>query len=171
MERSSQAVASGPHRCHFSQGKTNPRVCHAKNFHPCAGKTRRAERGLIVVVRFACVACNIFVTHFLFFHKFSPNPLKRITLENPSVLLANTICVFVQDLSSKTVFLGVNGQCAIFDNYASRLSKTTHFALQRLFESLFWTTHFSDTGANHIAKCMILPKLARNITVTENQNS
>jgi len=53
-----------------------------------------------------------------------------------------------------------------FDNFAPRLGKTTHFALQRLFESLFWTTFFSKTGANHPAKCMILPKSVRKITVT-----
>ena len=156
MERSSLAVASGAHRCHFSQGKTNPRVCDAKKNHPCAGKTRRAESDTIVVVRFACVACIIFLTHFMFFHKFSPNPLKRITLENPSLLLANTICVLVQDLSSKTAFLGDNGQCAIFDNYASRLSKTTHFALQCPFESLFETIYFEKNGANNTAKRMFL---------------
>ena len=142
MERSTEAVASGAHRCHFSQRKTNPRVCHAKNFHPCAGKTRCAESDTIDVVRFACVACIIFMPLFIFFYNFSPNPLKRITLENPSLLLANTICVLVQDLSSKTAIWGVNGQCAIFNNYASRLSKTTHFALQCPFESLFETKYY-----------------------------
>ena len=101
---------------------------------------------------------HFFSASFYFFHNFSPNPLKRITLENASLLLANTICVLVQDLSSKTAFLGVNGQCAIFDNYASRLSKTTHFELQCPFESLFETMYLKKNGANNTAKHMFLLK-------------
>ena len=58
--------------------------------------------------------------------------------------MANTDRVLVQDLSSKTAFLHVNGKWVHFDNFAPRLGKTTLCALQRLFESLFWTTFFQN---------------------------
>ena len=171
MERSSVGRATGLKKCHFPSRKRALSIFHPKNFHPCAGKTMRAEREGIVVVGFACMACIIFLNLFIFFHFFSPNALKRITWENPSLEVANTDCVFVQDLSSKTAFLRVNGKWVHSDNFAPRLSKTTHVALQRLFESLLWTTIFSKTGANHTAKSIILPKSVRKTTATEKQNS
>ena len=58
---STSDVDPGPKRCHFLLGKTDVRDFDHQNSHPCAGKTRRAETVGIVVVRFACVACNIFV--------------------------------------------------------------------------------------------------------------
>ena len=45
---------------------------------------------------------------------------------------------------------------SIFDNIAPRLSKSTHFALQRLSAGLFWTTFFPKSGANHTVKSIIL---------------
>ena len=171
MERSSVALASGSQKCHFSNRKTHIRECHPKNFHPCAGKTIGAERGWIVVVGFACMACIIFLNIFICFPLFSQNALKRILCENRWLFCENRIRILVQDLSSKTGFLHVNGNWVHFDNFVPRLSKTTHFALQRLFESLFWTPIFSKTGANHAGKCMILPKSVWKTTVTEKQNS
>ena len=163
-------VDPGPKRCHFFLGKTDVRDFDHQNSHPCAGKTRCAERVGIVVVRFACVACNIFVDFTRESPWFSPNALKRVTLENPSFLLANTNRVLVQDLSSKTGFLRGHGQCMHFDNFASRLGKSGLCALQRLFERAFWTTHFQTNGANHYAKCMFLSKSVWTIIVVENQN-
>ena len=75
----------GPKKGHFVPCKTNIRDCHRYNFHPCAGKTMRAEREGFVVVGFACMACIIFLHLFIRFHFFSPNALKRITLGKPSL--------------------------------------------------------------------------------------
>ena len=78
-------AAVGLQKCHFSNRKTYIREIDPKNFHPCAGKTMRAESGGIVVVGFACMACIIFLHLFIRFHFFSPNALKRITLGKPSL--------------------------------------------------------------------------------------
>ena len=156
---------------HYFRGKTDVRDFDHQNSHPCAGKTICAERGPFVVVGFACVACNIFVDFTRESPWFSPNALKRVTLENPSFLLANTNRVLVQDLSSKTGFLRGHGQCMHFDNFASRLGKSGLCALQRLFERAFWTTHSQTNGANHRAKCMFLSKSVWKIIVVDNQNS
>ena len=171
MERPSGCMASGSQKCHFSNRKTHIRECHPKKFHPCAGKTIGAESGPFVVVGFACMACIIFMHLLIFFHFFSPNALKRILCENRWLFYENRIRILVQDLSSKTGFLHVNGKWVHFDNFVPRLSKTTHFALQRLFESLFWTPIFSKTCANHAGKCMILRKSVWKTSVTEKQNS
>ena len=137
MESSSTGHASGPENHHFSNRNRAFREIHRQNSSPCASKTIGAERGGIVVVGFACMACIIFSYFYTSFHNFSRNALKRILLENPSFQRANAICVSVQDLSSKTAFLRVNGERVHFDNFAPRLGKTTLCALQRLFESLF----------------------------------
>ena len=165
---STSEVDPGPKRCHFFLGKSDVREFDHQIFHPCASKTRRAESGWFVVERFACVACNIFVDFTSESPWFSPNALKRVTLENPSFLLANTNRVLVQDLSSKTVFLRGHGQCMHFDNYASRLGKSGLCALQRHFETAFLTTYFQKNGANHAAKCMFLSKSVWKIIVHEN---
>ena len=83
MERSTVLVASAPQKCHFSEGKTNIRECHRQKCHPCYGKTIRAESGPFVVVGFACMARIIFSNFLMLLHFFSPNALKRVTLENP----------------------------------------------------------------------------------------
>ena len=158
-------------RCHFFPSKTDIRDIDHQNSHPCAGKTGSAERVSFVVVRFACVACNIFIDFTSESSWFSPNAVKRVTLENPSFLLANTNRVLVQDLSSKTGFLRGHGQCMHFDNFASRRCKSGLCALQRHFERSFWTTRFQKNGANHTAKCMFLSKSVWKIIVHENQNS
>ena len=155
---STSEVDPGPKRCHFFRSKTDVRDFDHQKSHPCASKTRCAETRPVVVVRFACVACNIFVDFTSESSWFSPSALKRVTLENPSILLANTDRVLVQDLSSKTGFLRGNGQWVHFDNFASRPGKSGLCALQRLVKSLYWTIHFSKTGANHTAKCMFLSK-------------
>ena len=171
MERSSVGLASGSQKCHFSNRENTHSWMSPKKIHPCAGKTIRAERVPVGVVGFAWMACIIFMHLFILFHFFSPNALKRILCENRWLLSENRIRILVQDLSSKTGFLHVNGKWVHFDNFVPRLSKTTHFALQRLFESLFWTPIFSKTGAHHAGKCMILPKSVWTNSVTEEQNS
>ena len=158
----------GPKRCHFSLGKIDVRESDHQKSHPCAGKTWCAESGAFVVVSFACVACNIFDDFTRGSPWFSPNALKRVTLENPSFLLANTNRVLVQDLSSKTEFLRGHGQWMHFDNFASRLGKSGLCALQRHFERASWTTYFQKNGANHAAKCMFLSKSVWKIIVHEN---
>ena len=165
---STSDVDPGPKRCHFFPGKTDVREFDHQKSHPCAGKTGCAESGGFVVVSFACVACNIFDDFTSESPWFSPNALKRVTLENPSFLLANTNRVLVQDLSSKTVFLRGHGQCMHFDNFASRLGKSGLCALQRHFERASWTTYFQKNGANHAAKCMFLSKSVWKIIVLEN---
>ena len=155
---STSEVDPGPKKSHYFPGKTDVREFDHQNSHPCAGKTRRAETRSVVVVRFACVACNIFVDFTSESPWFSPNALKLVTLENPSFLLANTNRVLVQDLSSKTSFLRGHGQSMHFDNFASRPGKSGLCALQRLFERAFSTTHSQNNGANHTAKCMFLSK-------------
>ena len=52
----------------------------------------------------------------------------------------------------KTAFLRVNGEWVHFDNFAPRLSKTTHRALQQLFESLFWTIFFLKSWCKSYSK-------------------
>ena len=169
---STSDVDPGPKRCHFFPGKTDVREFDHQNSHPCAGKTRSAESGLFVVVRFACVACNIFFDFTCESSWFSPNALRRVTFENPSFFfLANTNRVLVQDLSSKTGFLLGHGQWVHFDNFASRLGKSGLCALQRLLERPSWTTHFSKNRANQKANCMILSRSVWKISVAENQNS
>ena len=153
---------------YFRPGKTDVRDFDHQKSHPCAGKTGCAESGGIVVVRFASVACNIFDDFTCGSPWFSPNALKRVTLENPSFLLANTNRVLVQDLSSKTGFLRGHGQYMHFDNFASRLGKSGLCALQRHFERASWTTYFQKNGANHAAKCMFLSKSVWKIIVHEN---
>ena len=171
MERSSGSVASGSQKCHFSNRKTHILQCHPKNSCPCAGKTIRAERVPFVVVGLAHMARKIFMTYFVFFQFLSPNALKRILCENRCLFCETRIRILVQDLSSKTGFLHVNGKWVHFDNFVPRLGKTTHFALQRLLESLFWTPIFKTTCANHAGKCVILPKSVWTTGVTEKQNS
>ena len=63
-------MATGPKKCHFPSRKRALSIFHPKNFHPCAGKTMRAESGGIVVVGFACMACIIFLHLFIRFHFF-----------------------------------------------------------------------------------------------------
>ena len=158
----------GLKRSHFFPGKTDIRDFDHQRCHFHTGFTIALKGGGIVVVRFACVACNIFVDFTRESPWFSPNALKRVTLENPSFLLANTNRVLVQDLSSKTGFLRGHGQCMHFDNFASRLGKSGLCALQRHFERASWTTYFQKNGANHAAKCMFLSKSVWKIIVHEN---
>ena len=153
---------------HSRPGKADVRDFDHQKSHPCAGKTISAESTPFVVVSFACVACNIFDDFTRGSPWFSPNALKRVTLENPSFLLANTNRVLVQDLSSKTGFLRGHRQWVHFDNFASRLGKSGLCALQRHFERASWTTYFQKNGANHAAKCMFLSKSVWKIIVHEN---
>ena len=149
---SSMDAASGPENHHFSNRNRAFREFHRQNSSPWASKTRCAESVTIVVVGLAYTACIIFSHFYIFFHKFSRNALKRILLENQSLSMANANCVFVQDWSSKTAFLRVNGEWVHFDNFAPRLSKTTHRALQQLFESLFWTIFFLKSWCKSYSK-------------------
>ena len=171
MERSSVCVARWPPNHHFLNRNRAFREIHQQNSSPCASKTIHAESGTIVVVGFPCMACIIFSHFYIFFHIFWRNALKRILLENQSVLKANAICVFVQDWWSKTTFLGADGEWVHFDNFAPRSGKSTLRALQQHFGRLFWTTFFPKTGANHTAKCTILLNWVTKATVAEKQNS
>ena len=87
MEGSSAGVASGSQKCRFSNRKTHIRECHPKKFHPCAGKTIGAERVLIVVVGFACMACIIFMNLFIFFRFVFTKCFKTYTLRKSMAIL------------------------------------------------------------------------------------
>ena len=171
MARPSSGVSTGRQNHHFSNRNRAVREILRQNSSPCASKTIGAERALIVVVGFPCMACIIFSHFYIFFHNLSRNALKRILLENQSVLKANAIFVFVQDWWSKTTFLGADGEWVHFDNFAPRLGKSTLRALQQLFGRLFWTTFLPKTGANHTAKCTILLNWVTKATLAEKQNS
>jgi len=67
MARETVVAELGPKKCHFFNSKTDIRECHLQKCCPRASKTIGAEREGIVVVGFACMACIIFLSNFVFF--------------------------------------------------------------------------------------------------------
>ena len=100
----------GAKKCHISNVKRTFVIFTEKNLLPAYVKPIALKAGLLLL----CVSPAWRAIFLMILpanhHDFHQTILKRVTLENPSFLLANTNRVLVQDLSSKTGFLRGNGQ-------------------------------------------------------------